>query len=112
MVIKSGVKFENLEDELFNLQDVLKNSLQQEVLTIKKLDKEGKKFNSIVDKFCNLKEAEYVIFSVHMCKDYHESESFVFVDKSGKTVCTISGRELDLYDMIKNCDNLVEANKY
>ncbi|ADN08759.1 hypothetical protein Saut_0710 [Sulfurimonas autotrophica DSM 16294] len=43
-----------------------------------------------------------------MCKDYHESETFVFIDETGNSVCTISGRELDLYDMIKNCDNLVE----
>ncbi|MBD3797307.1 MAG: hypothetical protein IE887_06130 [Campylobacterales bacterium] len=42
---------------------------------------------------------------------YHESEQFVLVDKKGKIVCTISGREMDLYDMIKNCENLVE-NKF
>jgi len=107
-MIKCGDKFANLEEELVNLQDVLKNSLQKEVLTIKKIDKAGKKFNSIVDKFYNLCNAEYVIFSVHMCKDYHESETFVFIDETGNSVCTISGRELDLYDMIKNCDNLVE----
>ncbi|WP_457744214.1 hypothetical protein [Sulfurimonas sp.] len=111
-MIKNDVKFENLEDELVDLQDVLKNSLQTEVLTIKSLNKDGEKFNSIVDKFCNLSKAEYVIFSVHMCKNYHESETFVFVDSTGKNVCTISGRELDLYDMIKNCDNLIEKNKY
>jgi len=111
-MIKHDVKFENLEDELVDLQDVLKNSLQTEVLTIKSLNKDGAKFNSIVDKFCNLNKAEYVIFSVHMCKDYHESETFVFVDATGKNVCTISGRELDLYDMIKECDNLIEKNKY
>ncbi len=107
-MIKCGDKFANLEEELVNLQDVLKNSLQNEVLTIKKIDKAGEKFNSIVDRFCNLCNAEYVIFSVHMCKDYHESETFVFIDETGNNVCTISGRELDLYDMIKNCDNLVE----
>jgi dynactin complex subunit len=111
-MIKHNEKFENLEVELVNLQDVLKNSLQQEVLTIKRLDKEGKKFKSIENKFDNLQSAEYVIFSVHMCKNYHESESFVFVDATGKTVCTISGREIDLYDMIKNCDNLIENDKY
>jgi hypothetical protein len=107
-MIKCGDKFANLEEELVNLPDILKNSLQKEVLTIKKIDKAGEKFNSIVDKFSNLCDAEYVIFSVHMCKDYHESETFVFIDETGKNVCTVSGRELDLYDMIKNCDNLVE----
>ncbi len=111
-MIKNDVKFVNLENELTELSDVLKNSLQKEVLTIKSLNKEGEKFQSIVDKFCNLDDAEYVIFSVYMCKDYHESESFIFVNTQGKQVCTISGRELDLYDMIKDCDNLVEKEKY
>ena len=111
-MIKCGDKFVNLEEELVNLADVLKNSLQKEILTIKKIDKEGKKFKSIVDKFCNLHDADYVIFSVYMCKDYHESETFIFIDKTGKEICTVSGRELDLYDMIKNCDNLREKNKY
>ena len=111
-MIKNGIKFVNLEDELIDLPKVLKNSLQKEVLTIKSLNKEGAKFQSIVNRFCNLDEALYVIFSAYMCKDYHESESFVFVDKKGKQVCTISGRELDLYDMIKDCDNLVEQKKY
>ena len=111
-MIKHDVKFVNLEDELTELPDVLKNSLQKEVLTIKSLNKDGKKFQSITEKFCNLDNAEYVIFSVYMCEDYHESESFVFIDKKGAQVCTISGRELDLYDMIKDCDNLVEQEKY
>lgn len=111
-MIQCDVKFENLDEELCDLQEVLKNSIQNEVLTIKSINKEGEKFKSIVNKFDNLDRAEYVIFSSYMGKDYHESERFIFVDKKGKTVSTVSGRELDLYDMIKNCDKLIEQAKY
>jgi hypothetical protein len=111
-VIKCNVKFENLEEVLVDLQPVLKNSLQKEILTIKELNKEGEKFKKISEKKCDLKNAVYVIFSSYMCKDYHESESFIFVDATGKSVCTISGRETDLYDMIKDCHKLVESKSY
>jgi len=110
-MIKCDTKFENLDKELCDLQDILKNSIQNEVLTIKSINKEGKKFKSIVNKFDNLDQAEYVIFSSYMDKNYHESETFIFVDKTGKRVCVVSGRELDLYDMIKNCDKLIESAK-
>jgi len=110
-MIECDVKFENFEEELCDLQEVLKNSIKSEVLTIRSLNKEGGKFKSIVNKFDKLDQAEYVIFSKYMCKDYHESEKFIFVDRKGKTVCTISGRELDLYDMIKKCDKLGEIGK-
>ena len=111
-MIKCHIKFENLEEELVDLQDVLKNSLQKEILTIKQLDKDGEKFKYVSKNIHNLEDAEYVIFSSFMCKDYHKSETFIFIDATGKTVCTISGREMDLYDMIKDCDKLVEAKSY
>ena len=108
-MIKCHLKYENLEDELTELEDVLKNSLQNEVLTIKQLNKESQKYKYVNEKIRNIEDAEYVIFSSFMNECYHESEQFVFVDKKGKIVCTISGREMDLYDMIKNCENLVES---
>ncbi len=108
-MIKCHVKFENLEEELVHLQTVLKNSLQKEILTIKELNKEGEKFKGIVQKLPALQDAIYVVFSSYMCQDYHENESFIFIDATGKNVCTISGREMDLYDMIKDCEKLVES---
>jgi len=111
-MIKCHIKFENLEEELVDLQEVLKNSLQKEILTIKQLDKDGEKFKNASKKVPELHDAEYVIFSVYMCENYHELETFIFVDVTGKTVCKISGREMDLYDMIKNCDRLVESKGY
>jgi len=47
-----------------------------------------------------------------MGKEYHELETFIFLDSSGSIVCNLSGRELDLYNMITDCDNLVESEEY
>lgn len=106
------VKFENLEDEFVNLPAVFKNSLQNEVLEIKKLNKESEKFKRLSTGECNINDAEYVIFSKYMGKEFHEQETFIFVDHTGKMICNLSGRELDLYNMIVDCDNLVETEDY
>ncbi|WP_304546488.1 hypothetical protein [Sulfurimonas microaerophilic] len=108
-MIKCHLKYENLEAELTELEDVLKNSLQNEVLTIKQLNKGSEKYNYVNENVRNIEDAEYVIFSTYMNENYHESEQFLFLDKQGKIVATISGREMDLYDMIKDCENLVET---
>ncbi len=110
--MKHHLKFENLENELVDLQEVLKNSLQNEVLAIKKIDKNCEKFKNAVDSFCDLDLAEYVIFSKFMGKEYHNLETFIFVDGTGKNVCNLSGREIELYNMIKDCNNLIEAKDY
>ncbi len=110
--MKHHLKFENLEDELVDLQDVFKNSLQNEVLAIKKLDKNCEKFKYISENVCNINQAEYVIFSKFMGKEFHELETFIFIDLTGNMVCNLSGREIDLYNMIKECDNLIETPEY
>jgi hypothetical protein len=111
-MLKCHKKFENLEEELTELQDVLKNSLQKEILDIKQLDKESQKFQDVSQKFPLLQDAQYVIYSKFMCKDFHESESFIFINKKGHTVCTLTGRDLELYEMIKKCENLKEAQAH
>jgi hypothetical protein len=58
-----------------------------------------------------LKKAQYVIFSKYMNKKFHDSEAFIFVDATGKNVCSLSGREIDLYDMIMDCKNLIEKKE-
>ncbi len=110
--MKHHIKFENLEEELSDLSEILKNSLQNEVLAIKKIDKGCEKFKKAVDSFSDLIEAEYVIFSKFMGKEYHNLETFIFVDATGKNVYNLSGREIELYNMIKDCDNLIEAEDY
>ncbi len=111
-MFKYHEKFENLEEELVDLQDIYRNSLQNEVLTIKKLNTESEKYKNVSQNVCDLSGAEYVIFSKYMNKDFHDLEKFIFVDHTGKTVCTLNGRELDLHNMIKDCDNLREAKQY
>jgi hypothetical protein len=105
------IKFENLEEELVNLTDVLKNSLQSEVLSIKKLVKSCDKFKHLSKNVPDLDDAEYVIFSKYMNKKFHDSEAFIFIDSTGKNVCNVSGRDMDLYDMIMDCENLVEKKE-
>lgn len=111
-MLKCHKKFENLEEELVDLQDVLKNSLQKEILDIKQLSKESKKFQDVSQKFPLLQNAEYVIFSKYMCKDFHESESFIFIDERGHTVCTLTGRDLELYEMLQDCQKLKETQSH
>lgn len=107
-MFKCNKKFDNLEEELFELPEVLKNSLQNEVLDIKQLNKESEKFEHSCELFPALRAASYVVYSKFMKKEFHENESFIFVDKKGATLCTLSGRELDLYDMIEKCEKLKE----
>ncbi|EQB35560.1 hypothetical protein M947_09775 [Sulfurimonas hongkongensis] len=110
--MREFVKFENLEEVFSDLSDVLKNSLQRDILSIKKLVKDSKKFKSLSSEFPKLKDAEYVIFSEHMKGEFHESESYIFVDAKGRDVCNISGREMDLYEMITDCKNLIEKKHH
>lgn len=112
MMIKCITKYENLEKELVNLPNVLKNSLQKEILTIKELDRNSKKFKNIVSNIQSIENAMYVIFSSYMCENYHESEVFMFINSTGEVVSNISGREIDLYDMIKDCEILIESKPY
>ena len=111
-MIKCITKYENLEKELVNLPNVLKNSLQKEILAIKELDRDCQKFKKIVSSITAMEDATYVIFSSYMCENYHESEVFMFVNSTGEVVCNISGREIDLYDMIQDCKVLIESKTY
>ena len=110
--MKHHIKFANLEEELVDLPEVLKNSLQSEVLAIKKIDKSCEKFKKSSENFTDLNSAEYVIFSKFMGKEYHNLETFIFVDSTGKSICNLSGREIELYNMIKECENLIETKDY
>jgi hypothetical protein len=110
--MKNYLKFANLEEELSDLHGVYKNSLQKDILVIRRIDKECEKFKNLSASFNELKLSEYVIFSKFMSKDYHDMEMFVFIDKTGNTTGNLSGRDLDLYNMITECDNLIETSEY
>lgn len=104
-------KYANLESELTHLQEVLKTSLQNDILQIKRVLKGCEKFQKLSQEFPDLKEAEYVIYSQYMTKETHESEYFVFIDSKGQTIFRATGKELSLYNMIEDCSNLVEKKE-
>ena len=66
-------KYKNLEQRLPKLQEVLLSSLQSEFLEIKKVRKEGEKFQNIARKYPELLKSEYVIFSKYIKKDNREA---------------------------------------
>ena len=111
-MFKCNIKFENLEEIFVDLQDIMKNSLQSGILDIKQLNKESDKYKKVIKEFPDLKDADYVIYSKFMSKEFHESEKFIFINQLGNTVCTLSGAELDLYDMIKKCELLKESKEF
>ncbi len=101
-----NIKYTNIESELPNLQSILKDSLQKEVLDIKILDNNCDKYHSECQNCPLLDKAKYVVFSPYVQKEYRSYEHFVFLDHSGETLCYKSGRNFDLFGMLKPCINL------
>ncbi|MGB5505464.1 MAG: hypothetical protein WBM70_02135 [Sulfurovum sp.] len=101
-----NIKYTNIESELPNLQSILKDSLQKEVLDIKIVDDNCDKYHSECQNCPLLDKAKYVVFSPHVQKEYRSYEHFVFLDHSGETLCYKSGRDFELFGMLKPCINL------
>lgn len=108
------LKYANIENKLPDLGGVLRDSLQNDVLQIRLLDKESDKFIQECDRVCSLKEAVYVVYSPHIKKENHEHELFLFLDDTGNIVCHVGGTELELYGLLKPIKDLEisEAYKY
>mgnify|MGYP007123678005 FL=1 len=104
-----NMKFTNIESELPNLQPLLKNSLQGDVLDIRGVDGESEKYHFECQNCPLLNEAKYVVFSPHMDQKYQSYEHYVFLAQSGKTLCHKSGKDFNLFDMLKPCINLKPA---
>lgn len=105
------IKYTNIESELPNLQSILKNSLQSEVLAIKRVDDDSDKYHFECQNCPLLKKAEYVVFSPHVEKKYRSYEHYVFLDHSGETLCHRSGKDFKLSGMLKPCINLKESEE-
>ncbi len=105
-------KYSNLEETLPQLQKVLLQSIQSEFLEIQKIDKACMKFKNVMEKVPEFEKAVYVIFSRFIKKNEHKYETFIFLDKQGKTVAHISGKELDLYGVLEPCINLNVSEAY
>lgn len=110
--MKTIDKYDNIDNELPNLAPVLKEALQDDFLAIRSVDKSCEKYQKECEKICFLNDAAYVIYSPHIKKENHNSELFVFLDKTGKTLCHVGGTEMELYGLVKPCENLKLSEDY
>lgn len=105
-------KYTNIEKEFPNLPRVLQDTIQRDVLEIKRLDCDCDKYQNACGMYPELKHAAYVVFSPFIKRSEHRYETFVFVDKMGTIVCHISGNDMELYGLLKPCTNLSLSEAY
>jgi len=105
-------KYDNLKEVMPKLMPVLVDAIQSEFLEIKKIDRECEKYIASCERFPELKQAEYVIFSQHIKKNEHKYEIFVFIDAEGKIVRHITGAEMELHGLLGSCANLHLSDEY
>jgi hypothetical protein len=103
-------KYSNLDDALPSLTCVLKDAIQSGMLEIKKIDKMSTKFLKAQEEHPVLSKAEFVVYSPYVRKADHPFEHFVFLDRSGKSLCHVSGTEMELYGLLDPCTNLLKSD--
>jgi len=106
------LKYENLKDRFPYLQDGLINSIQNELLEIKKIKCTCETFKEACLCHPQLKYADCVIYSPYIDKKNHEYETFIFIDSKGKILEHISGREMELYGMLEAVNELFVNRDY
>lgn len=104
-------KYANIEEELPKLPVVLLNTIQSDVLEIKKIDKTCEKFLKASSKITELQDAYYVVYSKYIDKENHKYEKFIFLGKDGEELFNLSGLELELYGLLA-CTNLCYTDEY
>ena len=105
-------KYVNLQEVVPKLPAVLLHSIQTDCLEIREIDTNAEKFQSILERFEALKDAQYVIFSKFIKKCEHQHEMFIFLNHEGVAVKHISGRELALYGIIKPCSEIKISDEF
>ncbi len=105
-------KYDNLKALVPKLFPVLAEAIQSEFLEIKEIDRECEKFIATCERYPDLKNARYVIFSQHIKKNEHKNELFAFIDAEGNIVCHITGSEMELYGLLKSCSNLHVSEEF
>ena len=105
-------KYINIENELPNLLQVLKDSIQSEFLEIKRVDNSCDKYKAECARCKTLELAKYVVFSPYIKKTDHKYEQFIFLDETGNTLCHAGGKDFELYGMLKPCSNLEVTEEY
>lgn len=110
--MKDIPKYSNLHDVLPELLPVLKESVQSDLLEIRKIDGSSEKCSLVKEDFPVLGDAVYVIYSKYIKKSEHPHETFIFLNEKGKSIAHISGRELALYGIIKPCEEFSMTEEY
>ena len=70
-------KYENIQNELPQLQKVLLDAIQSDFLEIQSVERECEKYLSACHKIKNLEKAYFVIFSKYIKKSDHRYEKFI-----------------------------------
>ncbi|MCW8894310.1 MAG: hypothetical protein OQK48_04750 [Sulfurimonas sp.] len=109
--MNSVEKYENIEEVLPKLPKILLNTIQSDVLEIRKVNKLCKKYLSVCDKKPDIKNAVFVVYSKYIKKSDHSFEKFVFLDEQGAEICHVSGIEMDLYGLLE-CTKLELTEEY
>lgn len=104
-------KYENIEKDLPKLSEVLLNTIQSDILEIKRIDKNCEKYLEICEKIPELKNASFVVYSKYIEKSNHKYEKFIFLDEQGVEICDVSGLDLELYGLLL-CSNLSLSAEY
>ncbi|WP_455756787.1 hypothetical protein [Sulfurimonas sp.] len=106
------LKYENLKDRFPRLQNGLLNSIQSEFLEIKKIKLQCDSYENACNHYPNLKNAYCVIYSPYIDKKDHDYEMFIFIDDQGEILEHISGRDMALYGMLEQVNELRINSEY
>jgi len=104
-------KYSNINDVLPKLPEILLNTIQSDVLEIKKVDKSCKKYIEACSKIAENDKAVYVVYSKYIDKKDHKYEKFIFLDKDGEELFNISGVDMNLYGLL-SCTTLEYTEEY
>ena len=93
------------------LPTVLLNTIQSDVLEIKKVNKTCEKYLKACSKIPKINDACYVVYSKYIKKRDHQYEKFIFLDKDGVEIFDVSGSKMELYGLL-SCNNLSLSEEY
>lgn len=110
--MKKVDKYANIQEQLPNLQPVLRDAIQTDFLEVQSIDRTCDKYIGACEKIPDLNNAAYVVYSPYVKKSDHRYERFIFLDDTGKEVCNVSGQEMELYGLLSSCMSLELSKEY
>jgi len=105
-------KYTNLKEKLPDLQQVLLDAIQTEFLEVQSIDRTCEKYLATCEKVPALNDAYWVVYSKYIKKSDHRYEKFIFLNETGKEVCTVSGQDMELYGLLSSCMSLELSKEY